>query len=666
MSINMPSKSNPISNYVSAPEKPTEKFDKSHEVVNSKGTFIESVAKDLNSGRMTPDVNDMVEAVLSPGKASLPKVQVKTFSVNGIQANDIMFIQRVPPVLDGTNIVLYIPEKEGGSFHSFNSLEKMNTWLKELAHYPQRLKAFGKHFGESGYPGRTTQVVDTMTKFKNNDIDAVVGPYAAEGSDIFSRLDRGTSEPPVSVNGLSHLKKELESPEGRMLYSGLRPDGEKVYFQYDAYGNFQGDGNKGNFYFLKNGLNSGRPLVPMSENEFKKVVVNEAFDNVGANDIRGFYNELLRHLENPSSGLGEALQVFGVNKYTADTVERYFDNPFSALLLDLNKNNQIGKVFGLEKARMDSILNSVGDIAQGFVPYYGQARILGSLLAKALGNVPMTVQEKKDLADGLAFKPDSPARKNLPATEPLGERTRLSNTPHETKTKGPIEEKPVGSFGVKDAPPVEEMPVQNGELIKLGGTMDSLTEVGKDIYTFVDLNKKDRQVRLNILAHGEEPNSWTLNTDTQTPARILYDGKPHTPQELLDTLKGKGIDPSDYDNVRLLMCYSGNGQNNSFAAEFSRLIGKPVKGYEGSLSAYITPGNVSELKGLVAKDVANTLGGENQLLPVEQRAVSDVSMSYVKGQFASKAFIIAKKNPHLNPIKAWTFTYRPVTFSPTP
>ena len=111
MSINMPSKSNPISNYVSAPEKPTEKFDKSHEVVNSKGTFIESVAKDLNSGRMTPDVNDMVEAVLSPGKASLPKVQVKTFSVNGIQANDIMFIQRVPPVLDGPNIGLYIPEE---------------------------------------------------------------------------------------------------------------------------------------------------------------------------------------------------------------------------------------------------------------------------------------------------------------------------------------------------------------------------------------------------------------------------------------------------------------------------------------------------------------------------------------------------------------------------
>lgn len=220
--------------------------------------------------------------------------------------------------------------------------------------------------------------------------------------------------------------------------------------------------------------------------------------------------------------------------------------------------------------------------------------------------------------------------------------------------------------GFHGVAPVDEIPVQNGKLIKLKGTMENLKEVGDDLYTFVDLNKKDKQVRLNILAHGEEPNSWTVGTDTKTPARIVYEGKPHTAQELLDTLKAKGINPSDYDNVRLLMCFSGNGKGSSFAAEFSRLIAKPVKGYEGTLSAYVVPEVISELKAKATTYIAKSLGGENQLLPVERRAVNDIATHYVKGKMAGKAFEIAKKNPHYNPIAAWTFTYRPVTFSPTP
>ena len=389
-------------------------------IKNAREKFNESLVKDLNSGKMPPDVNNLLEAVLSPGQAGLPNVQVRTFAVDGVQSKDIIFIQRVPLVPDGPDIVLYVPEKDGSSYQSFNTVEDMNAWLQTRADDPRLLKAFTRHFARDSAPEKQAHVADTLIRFRNHDINAVVGPYANEGDDIFVRLDKGPSAPPAAVNGLTRLKEEQISPEGRVLYSGLRPDGTKVLFEYDAYGNLQGGDKKGNFYFVKNGLNSPRPLVPMTESAFKQTVRNEALDNIGANDTRGLYEELLRHLEHPSAGIADALQAFGVNKNAADATERYLDNPFSALLVDLNTRNQIGKVFGVDKQTMDSALKGVGDLAQRFVPVYGQARSLGSLLAKAIRNEPLSVQETRDLADNLALKPDSPALKNLPAAQTPG------------------------------------------------------------------------------------------------------------------------------------------------------------------------------------------------------------------------------------------------------
>ena len=392
--------------------------------------FTQSAAKDLNAGHLSPEVNKMVDAVRWPGKTNAPQVQVKTFAVDGIQAKDIIFIKREPAVLDGPNIVLFIPEKETRSFQSFKNLGEMNAWLKEVANDPTQLATFSQHFAEGGSEARTQRVNDTMIRFKDNDINAVVGPYADEGSDIFTRLDNGPFTSPTAVNGLTKIMAERISSEGRVLYSGQRTDGTTVLFQYDAYCNLLGEDKNKNFYFVKNGLNNHKPLVPMTIKEFTSNVQNEAAIHVGANDIRGFYEELLTHLEHPFSGLGDALHVFGVNKNTADTVERYFDNPFSALLLDLNKDNQIGKVLGLEKSAMDSELKSAGGFAQGFVPYYGQARALSALLAKAIRNEPMSDQEKRDLADGLALKPDSPTVKTLP-------KSNASGKPHSYEPEAP-------------------------------------------------------------------------------------------------------------------------------------------------------------------------------------------------------------------------------------
>lgn len=371
--------------------------------------------RDLNSGVLDPETEKLVDAVLTPDKAGAPKVLVKTFAVDGIQSKDIIYIERVPAEPNRPNSVLFIPDTGAKSFQSFNSKEDMNTWLKDLTNDRIKLQNFSSHFHEDGQLARNQRVDDTLIGFKNHDINAVIGPYATEQGDIFTRLDKPLDAPPSAVNGLTKVERERESTTGRAVYSGYRPDGEKVLFEYDAYGNLLGRGNKGNFYFVKNAIDGNSPLKPITGEEFKRVLNHEVLENLDANASRGFYDSLLTHLEHPFEGIGDVLQLLGVDKSTADTVERYIDNPVSALLLDLNKNNQIGKNFGLDKETMDSELKHVGDFAQGFVPAYGQARNLGRLLSMALKNQPLTDQDTRDFADALGMKPDSPARKNIPS-----------------------------------------------------------------------------------------------------------------------------------------------------------------------------------------------------------------------------------------------------------
>lgn len=469
----------------------------------TKDTFIESVTKGLNSGQLSPDVNRLAEAILSPGKPGLPKVQVKTFAVDGMQAKDIMFIERVPPVPEGPNIVLFIPDKAGNSFLSFNTVEDMNAGLKKLADDPQWLEAFSEHFAVEGLPAKKKRVIDTMTEFKKNTINAIVGPYATERVDIFARLDKEASAPPAAVNGLTNLKEESIGPDGSVTYSGQQADGTKVFYEYDAYGNFQGADNKGNSYFVKNGINSHMPLKPLTTREFEIRVYEEAEKNVGADDIRGLYEELLVHLEHPFSGIGDALKALGVNKDTADTVERYLDNPFSALLLDLNKNNQIGKVFGVDKATMDSALKGAGDIAQGFVPFYGQARGLGSLLAKAIRNEPLTKQETRDMADMLALKPNSPARKNL--SEPQSpNRPAIENKPtvpeptpnetHEPPASSDTESAPTpnAETGPNRLRPSQWSDIRHFSIAEGEQLIEGVTPNAKGIYQIKGPNGEDR------------------------------------------------------------------------------------------------------------------------------------------------------------------------------
>lgn len=350
---------------------------------------------------LSADAKAIAGAVLpaTHGGFSAPAVRVSPFAANGVQANDMMVIQRVAPELGKPNVVLYMPEKDGASFHEFNDTNEMNGWLKRQLETPANLDRFASHFQNGVFSERTEVAKNLLAQFRDGDINAVVGAYGEEHDDIFDRLDRGQhGNPPSEVNGLTNLGLRTESPTGERTYSGQRPDRETVIYKYDAYGNLHGEGDKGNYYFQQHALNHPyAPLKPLTKEQYGNEVVRTSDDNVGMNDLNGLYQEFIEHLENPAYGVGDALDRAGVPKEIGEDTERYFNNPIGSALVDINKasgnwfGKQLGKLYGREIGveEMNDKLDKFGLESQNVIPGYGRARFLCSLAANALkGELP--------------------------------------------------------------------------------------------------------------------------------------------------------------------------------------------------------------------------------------------------------------------------------------
>ncbi|RMN25468.1 YD repeat protein, partial [Pseudomonas cannabina] len=103
---------------------------------------------------------------------------------------------------------------------------------------------------------------------------------------------------------------------------------------------------------------------------------------------------------------------------------------------------------------------------------------------------------------------------------------------------------------------------------------------------FMTVDKEGK--RVTFMAHGVKPD------DVGEPAMMAveeysgsgpYSGKSFSAYSFFDFLKSKKVDLNKYEKVRLIMCHSADGEEKSFAATFSKLINKPVKGYEGPVDA---------------------------------------------------------------------------------
>lgn len=214
---------------------------------------------------------------------------------------------------------------------------------------------------------------------------------------------------------------------------------------------------------------------------------------------------------------------------------------------------------------------------------------------------------------------------------------------------------------IENLPTGESLFSTDEKAVILSGEVDNLNVINEKLYTFIDTNKKGTEQRLNILVHG------SFNPETGV-AKVLYDGQLNTPGELLHTLHAKGINPEDFDNVRLLSCNSASGGDSSFAAQFQRLIRRPVKGYTGTLTANLSPEVITSAIGKVETAYHQNLQSNGITLdPTITKLARGQAEQYVSDEMKRiSRFRPSKTNPYWNPLKWWAFTYKPVTFPTQP
>ena len=119
--------------------------------------------------------------------------------------------------------------------------------------------------------------------------------------------------------------------------------------------------------------------------------------------------------------------------------------------------------------------------------------------------------------------------------------------------------------------------------IAMGGNIEEIKRLDEGIFMTVDKHNNNKRLTLDV--HG-------ARKDGHDAALMMINGKELTAHEAFEHLKNCGVKFDQYDEIRLTMCHSADGDERSFAASFAKLTKKPVKSYQGTM--YIHP-NVESL-----------------------------------------------------------------------
>lgn len=138
----------------------------------------------------------------------------------------------------------------------------------------------------------------------------------------------------------------------------------------------------------------------------------------------------------------------------------------------------------------------------------------------------------------------------------------------------------------------------NEHWVQMGGTMQSLKQIDGELFTFVDTYKNTQ--RLNVAVHGKDLNFIEKILDRSSS--VLLNDAEHSASDIIALLLNKGVDPSAYENTRLLICYSGNGGSSSFAAQFQQLVQRPVKAFVGPVTVNYGSTKMAETFGIAARN----------------------------------------------------------------
>jgi|GEM_PF-4172913 len=195
---------------------------------------------------------------------------------------------------------------------------------------------------------------------------------------------------------------------------------------------------------------------------------------------------------------------------------------------------------------------------------------------------------------------------------------------------------PVSTPGVAPAvPSFLEQGLEQDNVIQMGGKMEDLQLIGTEIHTFTDTYKGHK--RLNIVAHGTNRN-W-LDKLLLEGSEVMVDGKPYDAKKLVALLKSKGVDPSSFDNVRLLVCHLAEGRGFSFASRFQKIIKRPVKAFEGT----VTLRNGSDAVTRSRLELTKDLSAQYPNLP--GASVQQLADAQVRRDFVTKlATVVQKKH----------------------
>jgi len=146
----------------------------------------------------------------------------------------------------------------------------------------------------------------------------------------------------------------------------------------------------------------------------------------------------------------------------------------------------------------------------------------------------------------------------------------------------PQTHRPVSTAASAPSAPLNhfEKSLQADNVVQMGGPMKDLKMVANEMHTYVDVYKGVD--RLNIVAHGHPRNLADKIFGRGT--HVVIDGKPYSARELVTLLNSKGVDPSLYNNIRLLVCYSGEGRSQAFGRLLQQELQRPVKAFEGTVT----------------------------------------------------------------------------------
>lgn len=116
------------------------------------------------------------------------------------------------------------------------------------------------------------------------------------------------------------------------------------------------------------------------------------------------------------------------------------------------------------------------------------------------------------------------------------------------------------------------LPLFSAKSVAMGGEMQNFRILNNGLGMSEDATK--RGLRLTLDAHGVIP-------EGSPSALMTVDGHHISAYELVDQLKTSGVDLRKYSDIRLTMCNSGTGAEQSFAATLAKLTHKPTEGFKG-------------------------------------------------------------------------------------